>query len=229
MIDVGNRSARTDLLVALKDVQPPPNKGLASLGRLVVLEQGARPVRMLDRVRRSREQARRRKVRLCLVLGRCGRGARPRTGMRTGSTRACRATPRRAPPALVGIALPAVAFAFALTVDIILWTVASIATFAVAVVPLPPRSITVLRTFVGPARVSTAVSISVSIAVPSPSPIVISIRAVFSPPRSVVFVVGPHSSIIVVLASSRIPFRDASSISVSDLVPVPVPVVDVGA
>ena len=63
---------RTKLFIALEHVEPPPDEGLARLGRLVVLEQRARPVRIFDRVRRSRKQARRRKVRLRLVLGRRG-------------------------------------------------------------------------------------------------------------------------------------------------------------
>lgn len=129
--------------------------------------------------------------------------------MWAGASRGCRAPPQRAPPALVGVAVPAVAFA--LTVEV-LWTIASIATFtftlAIAVVPLPPRAMTVIRTFVGPARISTAVS--VSIPVPSPSTVIIAIVAVFSPPRSVVFIVGPPSSFIVVIAPSHVPFRYTS-------------------
>jgi hypothetical protein len=60
---------RTDLLITLENVKPPPDERLASLRRLVVFEQGARSVRMLDRVRRGREQARRREIRLGLVFG----------------------------------------------------------------------------------------------------------------------------------------------------------------
>jgi hypothetical protein len=60
---------RTDLLIALENVQPPANERLASLRRLIVFEQGARSVRMLDRVRCGREQARRGEVRLGLVFG----------------------------------------------------------------------------------------------------------------------------------------------------------------
>ena len=59
---------RTDLLIALENVKPPPDKRLASLGRLVVFEQRARAVRILDRVRRGREQARRREIGLRLVF-----------------------------------------------------------------------------------------------------------------------------------------------------------------
>ena len=40
-----------------ENVQPPPNEGLTSLGRLVVLEQSARSVRILDRVRRGSKQS----------------------------------------------------------------------------------------------------------------------------------------------------------------------------
>jgi hypothetical protein len=65
---------RTDLLITLENVKPPPDKRLASLRRLIVFEQGARSVRVLDRVRRGREQARRREIGLGLVFGgwRCG-------------------------------------------------------------------------------------------------------------------------------------------------------------
>lgn len=59
---------RTDLLITLENVKPPPDKWLASLRRLVVFEQGARSVRVLDRVRRGGEQARRREIGLGLVL-----------------------------------------------------------------------------------------------------------------------------------------------------------------
>ena len=62
----------TDLLIALKNIEPPPNKRLARLRRLIILEQRARPVRLFDRVRRGREQTRRGKVRLGFVLGRRG-------------------------------------------------------------------------------------------------------------------------------------------------------------
>jgi hypothetical protein len=60
---------RTDLFITLENVKPPPNKRLASLRRLIVFEQGAGPVRILDRVRRGREQARRREIGLGLVVG----------------------------------------------------------------------------------------------------------------------------------------------------------------
>ena len=70
--------ARTDLLVTLENVQPPPDEGLTSLGRLVVLEQSARSVRILDRVRRGSKQPRRVKVRLRLVFRRRGWGCRAR-------------------------------------------------------------------------------------------------------------------------------------------------------
>ena len=49
-----DRVQRTELFVALEYVQPPPDERLTRLGRLVVLEQRARPVRVLDRVRRGR-------------------------------------------------------------------------------------------------------------------------------------------------------------------------------
>jgi hypothetical protein len=61
---------RTDLLLALENVKSPPNKGLTSLRRLIVFEQRARSVRLLDRVRRGREQARRGEIGLGFVLGR---------------------------------------------------------------------------------------------------------------------------------------------------------------
>ena len=60
---------RTDLLIALENVKPPPNKRLAGLRRFVVFEQRARSVRIFDRVRRGREQARRREIGLGLVFG----------------------------------------------------------------------------------------------------------------------------------------------------------------
>lgn len=46
-----------DLLITLENVKPPPNKRLASLRRFIIFEQSARSVRILDRVRRGREQA----------------------------------------------------------------------------------------------------------------------------------------------------------------------------
>lgn len=64
----GGRPLRTDLLITLENVKPPPDKRLASLRRLIVFEQGARSVRILDRVRRGREQARRREIGLGLVF-----------------------------------------------------------------------------------------------------------------------------------------------------------------
>ena len=57
------------MLITLENVKPPPNERFASLGRLIVFEQGARSVRILDRVRRRREQARRREIGLGLVFG----------------------------------------------------------------------------------------------------------------------------------------------------------------
>jgi hypothetical protein len=69
---------RTDLLVTLENVKSPPDKRLAGLGRLIVLEQRARPVRVLDRVRRGSEQARRRESRLGLVVFGFGFGQRRR-------------------------------------------------------------------------------------------------------------------------------------------------------
>ena len=68
-----DRVQRTELFVTLEYVEPPPDERLTRLGRLVVLEQRARPVRILDRVRRCRQQARRRKIRLRFVVGRRGR------------------------------------------------------------------------------------------------------------------------------------------------------------
>lgn len=65
----GEENGRTDLLITLENVKPPPNERLASLRRFIVFEQGARPVRILDRVRRSREQTRRREIGLSLVFG----------------------------------------------------------------------------------------------------------------------------------------------------------------
>jgi len=111
---------RTDLPVALETVQPPPDKGLASLWWLVVLEQRARSVRILDRVRRCGEQARRGKVGLPLVLGCRRRGARFRARLvgiavagvgtgarkRTGTSRRRRAAPWRI-PALVLVTVTA--------------------------------------------------------------------------------------------------------------------------
>jgi hypothetical protein len=67
---IERQKGRTDLFVALENVQPPPDEGLASLGRFVILEQRARSVRILDRVRRCSEQARRGKVGLPFVLRR---------------------------------------------------------------------------------------------------------------------------------------------------------------
>ena len=64
------RRQRTDLLIALENVKPPPDKRLAGLRRLIILEQRARSVRLLDRVRRGREQAGRGKVGLGFVFGR---------------------------------------------------------------------------------------------------------------------------------------------------------------
>jgi hypothetical protein len=57
------------LLITLENVKPPPNKRLASLRWFIIFEQGARSVRILDRVRRCREQARRREIGLGLVIG----------------------------------------------------------------------------------------------------------------------------------------------------------------
>ena len=70
--------ARTNLLVTLKTVQPPPDEGLTSLGRFVVLEKSACSVRVLDRVRRGGKQSRRGKVRLSLLFGRRGGRCRAR-------------------------------------------------------------------------------------------------------------------------------------------------------
>ena len=70
--------ARTDLLVTFENVQPPPDEGLTSLGRLVVLEQIACSVRILDRVPRGSKQSRRGKVRLSLLFGRRGGRCRAR-------------------------------------------------------------------------------------------------------------------------------------------------------
>ena len=56
--DVGRereKKARTDVLVTIENVRPPPNEGLTSLGRLVV--QSAQSVRILDRVRRGSKQS----------------------------------------------------------------------------------------------------------------------------------------------------------------------------
>jgi len=72
------KKARTDLLVTPENVQPPPDEGLPSLGRLVVLEQIACSVRILDRVPRGSKQSRRGKVRLSLLFGRRGGRCRAR-------------------------------------------------------------------------------------------------------------------------------------------------------
>ena len=61
------------MFLALENVKPPPYKRLTGLRRLVVFEQSARPIHVLDRVRRSCEQARWGKVRFRLVFWRSGR------------------------------------------------------------------------------------------------------------------------------------------------------------
>jgi hypothetical protein len=195
-IESGKKRLRTDLLIALENVQPPPDDGLTGLGRLVVLEQGARPVRILDRVRRGGEQARRGKVGLRLVLGRHRRRgcrARPRAGVRTGAPRGRRAPWRKAPALVAAVT----ALALALVVS---QTVTSI---AVLHLPRRPRAwAVVVRARVVSARVSAAVP---DLVLSSLSAIVaVTIVAISSPPPVVVAVVPP-SSVIVVISSPRVP------------------------
>jgi len=189
------KEVRTDLLIALENVQPPPDDGLTGLGRLVVLEQGARPVHILDRVRRGGEQARRAKVGLRLVLGRHRRRgcrARPRAGVRTGAPRGRRAPWRRAPALVAMVTAVAVAL-------VVSQTVASI---AVLLLPRRPRA----RAVVVRARVVSArVSAAVPALVPSSLSAIVAVTIVaISSPLPVVAVVPP-SSVIVVISSPRVP------------------------
>jgi hypothetical protein len=151
------------LLVALENVQPPPDKGLASLWRLVVLEQRTHSVRIHGHVRRSGEQARRGKVGLPFVLGcrrRSGRfrarlvaiavsGVGTRARMRTGTSRGRRAAMRRihalvvatiAALASISIAVP-LHFLRALRGAVVLVRALIVSAHVPAVpVPIPPLS-----------------------------------------------------------------------------------------
>jgi hypothetical protein len=71
---VKGEEGRTDLLVSLENVQPPPDEGLAGLRRLVVLQQRTRSVRIPRRIRRCCEQTRYGEVGLPLVFDRRRRG-----------------------------------------------------------------------------------------------------------------------------------------------------------
>ena len=189
-------SKRTDLLIALKNIKPPPNKRLTSLRRLIILEQHARPVRLPDRVRRGREQTRRCEIWLGFVFGRGGGGGGWRMrvgrgrGVRTGAARGGGAPPPWRASALVVAAVTVFVPPVSRSV-----TVGSITVFA-----LPRAVIAFIVAFVASARVS-AVSANATL-IPSPSFLLLTTIVpgpVFSPMPIIVSIIPPSSSAIVVI------------------------------